>query len=215
MTCPLCLSEETALFREWKDTHFGARRYWRCPECRLIYLHPDGHLTFEQEKARYDLHQNFPEDPKYVQFLKKLADPLSQKLRAGSCGLDYGCGSGPAMKGILEAGNVSVEHYDPYYFPDGKVLEREYDFITCTEVIEHFRKPREEFEKLNRLLRRGVGVLGVMTEMLEDEENFSNWWYPRDPTHIAFYQKKTLGWIAGEFAWGIEFPCQNVVLFSK
>jgi 2-polyprenyl-3-methyl-5-hydroxy-6-metoxy-1,4-benzoquinol methylase len=48
--------------------------------------------------------------------------------------------------------------FDPLFFPDPEPLGDLYDFITCTETIEHFHRPAEEFARLDRMLRPG----GVM-----------------------------------------------------
>lgn len=67
--------------------------------------------------------------------------------------------------------------------------------MICTEVVEHFRRPAENFKILDALLEPG-GVLGVLTGVLEDDAAFPAWWYHRDATHIAFYRPETLIWIA-------------------
>ncbi len=103
--------------------------------------------------------------------------------------------------------------YDPFFAPDPAVLDGSYDFITCTETVEHFFSPADEFERLNKMLRNG-GWLGVMTEMRNDS-SFENWWYTRDPTHVCFYRVETMEWIALHFGWTLERPHRNVTLFRK
>ncbi|MEE9231590.1 MAG: class I SAM-dependent methyltransferase [Acidobacteriota bacterium] len=196
------------------DRRFGRRLYWRCSRCRLTFLAPECVLDPGAEKTRYDLHQNGPDDAGYVRFLRQLAEPLAARLRPGSLGLDYGCGPGPTLCAILEAMGHSVENYDPYYRPDPSVLRRQYDFVTCSEVMEHVRDPRRTFLRLDRLLKDG-GCLAVMTGILENEDRFVDWWYHLDPTHIAFYQRRTFEWIAGWLGWRVEFPGKNVILCSK
>ena len=41
-----------------------------------------------------------------------------------------------------------MEIFDPFYAPDSKVLEQQYDFITTTEVLEHLHHPRSELDQL-------------------------------------------------------------------
>jgi len=149
-----------------------------------------------------------------VKFLSKLVHPLSQKLTGGARGLDFGCGPGPAIASILAESGMKVENYDPIYFPNEGLLKGRYDFVTCTEVVEHLRKPRQGFETMDLILKVR-GYLGVMTQVLGDDEDFANWWYPNDPTHIAFYQRKTLEWIGDWMGWGVEFPQKNVIIYSK
>ena len=54
-----------------------------------------------------------------------------------------------------------------------------------------------------------------MTGMLDGWSAFPDWGYHRDPTHIAFYSKTTMGWIARRYGWEPRFPRGNVVLFRK
>lgn len=214
MNCPLCVSDKVVPFFKREDITYGKRVYLKCTECALIFLLPELLFDLEQEKARYDTHENSPEDPGYVAFLKKLADPLSKKLTPGQIGLDFGCGPGPALSLILREEGFEVENYDPIYFPNQPLLNREYDFITCTETIEHFYQPRKEFELLKKLLKPN-GLLGVMTEILTDETTFTKWWYHNDPTHVCFYQPQTFEWIAHWQNWAFEMPNKNIVFFLK
>ena len=214
LDCPLCGAAETRLFCSRGDAGLGLRDYFKCPACSLVFLSPEKHLGPVEEKKRYDSHRNDPADEGYVKFLNRLAEPLSLLLNPGASGLDFGCGPGPAMSGLMRARGFFMADYDPFYRPEASLLESTYDFITCTEVMEHLFMPGREFVLLDRLLRPG-GLLGVMTGVLEDENAFENWWYPRDPTHVCFYQKKTFEWIAGWRGWQADFPAPNVVIFKK
>lgn len=214
MNCLLCLSAGAEVFLGKTDPTYGERKYWRCPDCEMIFLSPELRLAPDDEKERYDQHENGPEDAGYLRFLERLVDPLISKLRPGSHGLDFGSGPGPALALLLEQRGYAVENYDLYYSPQQAVLKREFDFITCTEVIEHFREPRKEFLLLDRLLGDG-GFLGVMTGILESESDFCGWWYRKDPTHICFYREKTLRWIASWLGWSVEFPSKDVILYGK
>jgi 2-polyprenyl-3-methyl-5-hydroxy-6-metoxy-1,4-benzoquinol methylase len=190
------------------------RRYHRCRHCRLTFLAPEQLPDPETELATYRLHQNDPDDPRYRAFLARLTEPLLPHLRPGMVGLDYGCGPGPAIAPMLAPHGLAVVGYDPFFRRDGAALARSYDFITCTEVVEHFHAPGRELARLDRLLRPG-GVLGVMTLMLEDDAGFARWWYRRDPTHVSFYRPETMAWIAARFGWQLELPGPTVALFAK
>ena len=54
-----------------------------------------------------------------------------------------------------------------------------------------------------------------MTGMLDSWSDFPDWYYHRDPTHICFYSRHTMQWIAERFHWRAHFPSPNVVLFEK
>ena len=104
--------------------------------------------------------------------------------------------------------------YDPYFFPDESLLSRQYDFLACTEVLEHLRRPSDDLAKIDAMLKLG-GVLGVMTGVLEDDATFGDWWYRRDFTHICFYRPETLSWIARRFNWELTRPSRDAALFRK
>ncbi|MFW6415217.1 MAG: class I SAM-dependent methyltransferase [Thermodesulfobacteriota bacterium] len=207
--CPVCMQSEVYLFHTEKG-----RDYWRCPVCRATCLDPSQYPSMREEYQRYCEHDNDPEDPGYRKFLGKLADPLLQKLTTGSKGLDYGCGPGPALAMMLQECGHSMSVYDPFFYPDKSVLQQEYDFVTCTEVVEHFHRPYSEFLFLDGLLRAG-GWLAVMTSFLTLDERFGQWSYRRDPTHVVFYKQETFRVLANILGWRCEIPCKDVVLLQK
>lgn len=46
-----------------------------------------------------------------------------------------------------------MQCYDPFFFPDESLLSNKYDFVTCTEAIEHFFEPKKEWKILLNLLK--------------------------------------------------------------
>ncbi|MDQ7785157.1 MAG: class I SAM-dependent methyltransferase [Desulfomonilaceae bacterium] len=190
------------------------RRYKRCVTCQAVFLDPAQRVSPAEEYARYCLHRNDPADQRYRRFLSRLSKPLLERLPPRAKGLDYGCGPGPALACMLrEAGHV-VGLYDPYFFPDPGPLNDRYDFITCTETVEHFHRPDDEFARFDRMLRPG-GTLAVMTCFLTDEDRFESWHYVRDATHVVFYRAETLRHIASGFGWTCEIPVKDVALLQK
>lgn len=190
------------------------RAYWRCERCQARFLDPGQLPDLTMEKGEYDQHENNPDDPGYRRFLGQLTNPLLQRILPGSRGLDYGCGPGPALAAMLEEAGHAVAVFDPIYAPDPQVLERRYDFITCTEVVEHFHRPATEFKRLDQLLEPG-GWLGIMTRFQTDDERFANWHYRRDPTHVVFYREATFGWLGEHFGWKVECIPPQVALLQK
>lgn len=207
--CPVCLEGHPEFFRQ-----IGQQVYLRCPTCLATIMAPQSRLTPGEEKQIYELHENDPEDAGYRRFLTKLADPLTERLPPGAEGLDFGCGPGPALAGMLEEAGFTMALYDPFFHPDMASLDRSYDFITCTEVVEHIYEPAEVFNLLDRLLRPG-GWLGIMTCFQTDDERFDNWHYRRDPTHVVFYRQATFEWLARKYGWALEVPVKDVVLLRK
>lgn len=209
MPCPLCLADDCRDF-----ARVDGIDYLRCPRCRLTWMTPSALPSPTQERAQYDLHENDPADSGYRAFLSRLAVPLTEMLPRASRGLDFGCGPGPALAAMLGEQGHAVTVYDPLYFPDETALAVDYDFITCTEVVEHLHQPAREFALFQRLLRPG-GLLGIMTCWLTDDRRFAGWHYRRDPTHVCFYRVETLEWIAAAFGWELTLPRKDVALFRK
>ena len=207
--CPVCLEGKPGAFRQ-----VGKQVYLRCPVCQATIMAPESRLTAEQEKQVYELHDNDPEDPGYRRFLSRLAEPLIKRLPVGAEGLDFGCGPGPALALMFREAGFETALYDPFFHPDPTVLAASYDFITCTEVVEHLYQPAEVFHQLDSLLKPG-GWLGIMTCFQTDDARFDNWHYRRDPTHVMFYREATFQWLADRYGWHLEIPRKDVVLLQK
>lgn len=207
--CPLC-GNATRAFCEDR-----VRRYFECPGCGLVSADPASHLSPEDERAIYDLHQNDPADAGYRRFLSRMADPLVAKLVPSMRGLDFGCGPGPALSSMLREAGMAMADYDPCYAPDAALLATQYDFVTCTEVVEHFRDPLAGWTQLVSLVRPG-GWLGVMTQLApEVPANFLRWRYRDDRTHVSFHRLATLGWLATRFGFVLEQVESQAFLLRK
>lgn len=209
MKCSLCEAAGAALFFRKTDPHLGERDYFECATCRLVFVPAAQHLDARGERAVYTEHENDPDDPRYLDYLRSLADPVRAHVPAPAQGLDYGCGPGPGMGSAMGEG-YAVTNYDPLYFPDTAALEKHYDFITCCEAAEHFSNPRKEFGRLGAALAPG-GVLGIRTEV--PPEDFGSWWYHGDPTHVSFYSIATMEWVARWQGWRLKQAAGNVFLF--
>ena len=207
--CPVCRSLATEVFLEADH-----KAYHRCTACGARFLHPQHYLSRDGEHDHYLTHENDPDDPGYRTFLSKLANPLLERLTPGSSGLDYGCGPGPALAAMLREAGHDVALYDPFFVPEPDALTRTYDFITCTETAEHFHRPADEFDLIDRLLRPG-GWLSIMTSFQTDDALFANWHYRKDPTHVVFYREATFRLIAEQRGWTFECPVKDVVLMQK
>jgi SAM-dependent methyltransferase len=206
--CPVCRARHPAAFGVWDGLG-----YWRCDTCGARGLNPAHHPDPATEKAEYDRHENHVDDPGYRQFLSRLADPLRLHLAPGARGLDYGCGPGPALAAMLGEAGHRMTLYDPFYYPDPAPLSRTYDFVTCTEVVEHVHAPAREFTRMGALLRPG-GWLAVMTCFQTDDARFGGWQYRRDPTHVVFYRAGTLAHIAAARGWSCTIPRKDVALMQ-
>ena len=191
--CPLCAA--SGPFAAGVDIR--RRRHDVCPRCRLIFVAPAHRISPAAERARYLQHRNEPGDAGYVAFLRQAVDPVLPLLRPGQRGVDYGCGPTPVLAQLVAAAGWPCVPYDPHFFPDTPAGP--YDFLFATEVVEHFANPAQDWAHMLTWLRPG-GLLAVMTACWEDQTDFATWSYANDETHIAFYHRQTLDWIAKQAA---------------
>lgn len=209
--CPLCASSSLAPY--YKD---NKRSYLGCAHCGLVSVPPRQHLSVEDEKAVYDLHQNAPDDIYYRRFLSRLTEPLLARLSANSQGLDFGCGPGPTLSVMMIEKGHKMALYDIYYHhrPEVLLAEAQYDFVTSTEVVEHLANPRQELDRLWSLIRPG-GYLGLMTKLVTNHQSFACWHYKNDPTHINFFAKGSFVYLGHTWGSAPEFIGSDVIIFRK
>ena len=207
--CRVCRTGRLEPFAE-----LDGKVYRRCRACDAVMLDAAHFPGAAEEHARYRRHENDPDDPGYRRFLARLAVPLLPRLAPASEGLDYGCGPGPALARMLEEAGHRVRLFDPFFHADATALHRTYDFITCSEVAEHFHAPAREFDLLHGLLRPG-GWLAVMTAFRPADVPFERWHYRRDPTHVVFYRAESFRRIAADRGMGCAFPAPGVALLRR
>ena len=205
--CPLCHSLKTKEF-----SHSENRYYHLCQNCDIVFVPEAFFVTNDEEKAKYDNHQNNPKNEGYCTFLDKLLVPLEAYLKEGDKGLDFGSGPGPTLCVLMAKRGYDMDIYDIFYHDKKEVFENEYDFITSTEVIEHLHKPLEEIEKLWGCVKEG-GVLGLMSAFRVDD--FQSWYYKRDLTHIRFFTPHTFAWLAKRLGATLIIPESGVVILRK
>jgi len=194
MTCKICGKETVLVY----DKQF-AINYYRCENCEFLFMDDDALISFDEERAVYDTHENSIENQGYVDMFKNFLDkcvlPFKQKGRL----LDYGSGPEPVLIQVINRDyKFETDHYDLHYSPD-KVYEGQlYDVIVSTEVVEHIGDPLPVFKLIAKHLKPG-GIFAFMTLYhLNNDEHFSDWWYRRDETHISFFTLKTLEYISKE-----------------
>ena len=207
--CPLCANSSTYFYHQDNQ-----RTYLQCPYCSLVFVHPDHLPTKATEHHEYSLHQNDTHDPGYRRFLNKAAEPLLARIIKDSHGLDFGCGPAPVLAEMLADHGHTMAIYDPLYYPDDWVLKDSYDFITCTEAIEHFHTPGTELELLDNLLRPG-GWLCIMTKRVINHQRFISWHYKNDQTHVSFFSDHTFNVIGQMFNYTVHLVAPDVVLMCK
>lgn len=207
--CPLCLRAGPHEVVRGADD----RRYYRCDDCLLIFIDRSQHPSQEAAVAHYRTHENSIESAGYVDFLRRVIDPLLPYLSPCMSGLDFGCGPGPTLSTILRRHGFVCTDYDPIFSPVR--LDPPYDFVFATECFEHFVRPAEDVGRLASLLRPG-GYLGVMTERWTDLGRFTDWYYTRDPTHVSFFHDRTFEYVCRRFGFeALPSDDRRVLLFRR
>ncbi|WP_394129399.1 class I SAM-dependent methyltransferase [Shewanella maritima] len=207
--CPLCHSPDLVLFHQDKK-----REYLRCNVCQLVTVPAQYYLSQEDEKAFYDLHDNTVADEGYQRFLGRTLFPLLPLLSKDAAGLDYGCGEGAVLSQMAEKHGIKVDNYDLFYHPHSQLLDKQYDFITMTEVIEHIADAQGLMQQFEAMLKPG-GTLAIMTKRVLSHEAFIDWHYKHDPTHINFYSEATFQWLAERYQWQLQIIDKDVVFLHR
>lgn len=207
--CPICSAGT------YSKTDRKGRVFHFCSVCQFISLDPSFHLSFEEERSRYDQHNNNPDDKGYRQWLEKfILQAVKPFVPAGSRILDFGSGPEPVLARLLQIEGYSVEIYDKHF--SEKPYSGLFDMITATEVFEHIAAPLSVVKHLKNSLKP-KGFLSVKTAFRpENDDKFLKWWYKEDATHISFFSDKSLESVSSET--GLELfysDCNSVVIFRN
>ena len=207
MNCPLCLSSNTEGYinSDFKD-------YYKCDICGLVFINSDFHLQLNEEKSHYSFHNNSIDDDKYVKFLNRVIIPARKYIKQGDEGLDFGCGPNPVLSQLIKNTGNDCDFYDPLFFP--YFPEKQYNFVFATECFEHFFSPYKELNAILTTLKTD-GILAIMTELIIDKNNFADWYYIKDPTHVCFYSLKTFEFIAEKYGLNIVYTDNVRVVVLK
>ena len=206
--CSLCGSEAHHYCKD------KSREYLQCSNCHLVFVQSKYCLSVKDEKIQYDFHENNPASSGYRNFLLRILIPMCEFLSTGSRGLDFGSGPGPTLSLMFEECGYPMKIYDPIYAVDESVLNIQYDFVTATEVVEHFQNPAQSLNKMWQCLKPD-GYLGIMTKLVTNQAAFSNWHYKNDQTHICFFSNKTFDWLINNWNAKAVFRKKDVIILQK
>lgn len=177
-------------------------------------MHPDFFLDKTAEKQRYDHHNPDVHNQGYRNFVNPIVTEVLELCTPQQSGLDFGSGQGPVVSVMLKEKGYHIDQYDIYYAPDKKVLQNKFDYIVCSEVMEHFHEPAKEFQLLYDLLNP-EGVLICMTHIYSPEIDFKNWYYKNDKTHTFFYTDQTLEFICSHWGYRSVKKKDRVIVWKK
>lgn len=207
--CPNCRTYSCQSFSQVSE-----KLYYKCQNCRLIFLDRSFLLSPSAEKKRYKLHNNSEDNLGYLNFLAPAKNAVKRYMPKFSEGLDFGCGPEPILSKQLGDLGFRMSYYDPFFFNDVGWRQKKFDFVTSTEVFEHLREPFDTLQDLNSVLKR-EGILVLMTELYTLERDFSGWYYKNDPTHISFYSKETIEWIAQHWSFKVLELKPRLIVLKK
>ncbi|QOR61053.1 class I SAM-dependent methyltransferase [Sulfurovum sp. ST-21] len=173
--------------------------YYHCHTCEYLFKSPECYQGIEEQKARYDLHENDENDEGYRAYFQRFLDFVLPLVGEPENGFDFGCGKSTLLADILNNIGVVCDYYDPIYHPDLPDNSKKYELIVSTEVFEHLHDPRSVFSSLAARLKEG-GYLAIQTQFHpNDRVAFREWYYHKDPTHIVFFRPKTFQVLAERF----------------
>jgi len=210
MECLICEGRT----EEYEDNKLNIKTY-KCSKCQYIFKDPKSFWNLDEQKDRYDLHQNNPDDlgyQKYFQTFIDFVEPKRDKIRNV---LDFGSGESTLLADMLSKMSFETISFDPIYHPSTKYQKQKYDLITSVEVFEHLHDPYEVFTHLISLLDSD-GVLAIRTEFApRTMEEYFKWYYRLDPTHIGFFSSKSIEYLARSHGCKyIKDNAKNMVLIS-
>ncbi|PKM99215.1 MAG: hypothetical protein CVU78_07425 [Elusimicrobia bacterium HGW-Elusimicrobia-2] len=192
MNCPKC-----ALCGGEAAPYSSAPHYFGCENCGFVFLDRTKVVSRPDEKERYLKHTNGQGEAGYAkmleEFIKICVTPFTH---APGPALDYGSGPKPVLAGILEKRGYKVDIYDPFFAPATNFDPEKYGIVTAVEVIEHMKCPLSDIRIIADILKPG-GIFAGRTMFLA-KEDFALWWYRFDITHISFYSRESLSYIALE-----------------
>jgi 2-polyprenyl-3-methyl-5-hydroxy-6-metoxy-1,4-benzoquinol methylase len=198
----------------------GGFHYYRCRSCGLVATHPlptdeliDSHYRAKFESGNYSLLREFAEEYRavYEGFSEVLLKYVGAEDFSGVRVLDIGCFTGDFLVLLAEKGaSVSgvelqeqaveianqrlpgrIKKADVH---DDTFLEREYDIVTLTGLIEHVTDPVGLLRRVSKLLRPG-GTVFLQTPDCASAvaRTMGRFWPPFTPVeHIYLFSQGSL-----------------------
>jgi 2-polyprenyl-3-methyl-5-hydroxy-6-metoxy-1,4-benzoquinol methylase len=200
MVCHICQTPTDPF-----EDQTGKTIFHYCGSCTAVFKSVEHHRPLDEQKKRYDLHENNEDDPGYRAYFQRFLDFVLPHIKEVERALDFGCGRSTLLSEMLEEHGIICQSYDPIYHPDTDYTDQTFDLIVSTEVFEHLHHPKEVFVSLVSLLKEG-GYLAIQTQFHpNDTEAFRSWYYHKDPTHIVFSDLRPLPY------WQKKYGCELLV----
>lgn len=216
MTCKICNSDCTRLF-EKKILQKYTSWYYQCVSCNFVQTDEPVWLEEAYSSAITSLDIGLI-DRNFV-LKEEVCLILDACFAKDAVFLDYAGGYGMFVRMMRDAGydfyrqdiyceNLFAKHFDI----EDKQLAH-FDAVTAFEVFEHFADPMPEIKKIAAFSEHII----FSTKLLpQDKTEIENWWYiaPETGQHIAFYDTKTLHYIAKTLNRNYYFNDRNCHVFT-
>lgn len=209
MKCLLCHHTDVSVYYKSKKASF-----YECSSCQVVFRNPEELLALEAEKQRYLLHNEDASDIGYRASVLPLVNTINKQFPLSAKGLDYGAGTSAIVAKMLTEKGFQMQLWDPFFHPNTNVFDQTYSFISCSETIEHFHHPLQEFQRMYDALEP-KGILFCKTELLPEKEKFKDWYYKNDITHVSFFSKASLEWVQKQIGFTTLAIYGNVIVFGK
>lgn len=191
MICKLCGKNSVD-----KLCENSSREFYHCTFCELIFVPEMYHLNIQEEKTRYDLHDNSMDNKGYVNYLQKIEKVVSGIVTKDKSILDFGSGKNAVLSGLLKINGFNCTSYDPLYGLHNATQKSAFDLLIACEVVEHLRDLRSELFLIKKMITDTSKII-IRTQLYPPSDKFLKWWYIQDLTHINFFSLKSIE-IAGQ-----------------
>lgn len=216
INCILCGEEAVERF---EGVILGKYRvkYYQCPRCKLLFTEPPYWLNEAYEDSITSVDTGImSRNVNNVSLTNCLVDMCFDK---DGTFLDYGGGYGIFTRMMRDLG-YNWLWQDKY---SSNLVARNYEWdekdrielITAFELLEHFDKPKEEFDKLFSI-SKNLLCSTLLYDKTDNIPNFNSWWYYVKSTgqHITFYSEETMIFISKHYGVNYYKISDGLHLFS-
>jgi len=90
---------------------------------------------------------------------------------------------------------IKTDSWDPFFHP-APPRKGAYDLVLSIEAAEHFSNPALEFRAIATALKNGGRAVLHTSIAPDNDDDFLQWWYKEDSTHVSFYSALSLRMLA-------------------
>lgn len=174
--------------REFKAEKFTV---WRCSSCNSI--HSREAVDLERYYENYFIKKSTLNYFVKSSYYGRLNFLIKSGLRKHHIILDYGCSEGLFVSFLNQLGYGNAYGYDPYVakYSSAETLNKEYNFITAYDVLEHVDNPYQTLSKLTNLLKTN-SILVIGTPNADEVSLFSPDLELHQPFHRHIVSERAL-----------------------